>query len=138
MSPSDGVRHGVIVVIFGEVHWCVAYAEYLPHGLCPILPMGLCCPESASSGNLPQRPMPAGSLHGGLREERYANRLEVIIGTYAPKSYIDAPDRCGLEPEAAAVNPVAHQVVVPVKLDLVQAQPLVRDRRNYGGSGPGG
>ena len=125
MSPSDGVRQGVIVVIFGEVYSCVAYAEYLPHGFCPILPMGVCCPESAPSGNLPQRPMPAGSLHRGLCEERHANRLEVIIGTYAPKSYIDAPDRWGLEPEAATVNPVAHQLLVLAKSDLVQVQPMV-------------
>ena len=52
-----------------------------------IIPMGFCYPGSAASGDKPPRPECAPLWHERLLAELPVDRLDIIIGTYAPVSY---------------------------------------------------
>jgi uracil-DNA glycosylase len=78
-----------------------------------ILPMGFCYPGSASSGDLPPRPECAPLWHEQLLEHLPANRLEVIIGTYAQKKYIAAPGKNLTETVSNWQQYLPGQIVMP-------------------------
>lgn len=54
-----------------------------------LVPMGFCYPGSASSGDKPPRPECAPLWHERVLAELPEDRLEVIIGMYAQKRYIE-------------------------------------------------
>ena len=55
-----------------------------------IVPMGFCYPGAASSGDKPPRPECAPLWHERLLAHLAEDRLEVIIGMYATKRYLQA------------------------------------------------
>jgi uracil-DNA glycosylase len=62
--------------------------EFYDPDIVALVPMGLCYPGSAKSGDLPPRPECAPLWHESLLSKLPDDRLEVIIGTYAQKRYI--------------------------------------------------
>lgn len=63
-------------------------AQFYDPDIVALVPMGFCYPGSASSGDKPPRPECAPLWHERLLGELPADRLEIIIGTYAQKRYI--------------------------------------------------
>ena len=78
-----------------------------------ILPMGFCYPGSASSGDLPPRPECAPLWHEPLLAQLPGDRLQVIIGTYAQKRYIEAPGKNLTETVANWKRYLPSQIVMP-------------------------
>lgn len=78
-----------------------------------IVPMGFCYPGSAASGDLAPRPECAPLWHERLLAELPADRLEIIIGTYAQKRYIDEPGKTLTETVANWQRYLPQQVVLP-------------------------
>lgn len=78
-----------------------------------ILPMGFCYPGSAKSGDLPPRPECAPQWHNPLLEHLPADRLEVIIGTYAQQRYIAEPGKNLTETVANWQRYLLRQIVMP-------------------------
>lgn len=62
--------------------------EFYDPEIVALVPMGFCYPGSASSGDKPPRPECAPLWHDRLLAELPADRLEILIGTYAQKRYI--------------------------------------------------
>ena len=65
-----------------------------------LLPMGFCYPGSNKSGDKPPRPECAPLWHDRVLDHLPADRLEIIIGTYAQARYL--PDRAGTLTETVA------------------------------------
>jgi len=78
-----------------------------------IVPMGFCYPGSAKSGDKPPRPECAPLWHDKLLEHLPTNRLDVIIGTYAQKRYIDKPGKNLTETVAHWQRYLPSQIVMP-------------------------
>lgn len=78
-----------------------------------LIPMGFCYPGSASSGDKPPRPECAPLWHERLLSELSADRLEVIIGTYAQKRYVSARKKTLTETVANWPDYLPKQVVLP-------------------------
>ena len=78
-----------------------------------IVPMGFCYPGSAKSGDLPPRPECAPLWHERLLDHLPAQRLEVIIGTYAQKRYITDSGKNLTETVANWQRYLPRQVVMP-------------------------
>lgn len=78
-----------------------------------ILPMGFCYPGSAKSGDLPPRPECAPLWHDKLLGHLPQDRLEVIIGTYAQKRYIEMPGKNLTETVSNWTSYMPRQIVMP-------------------------
>jgi len=78
-----------------------------------ILPMGFCYPGSATSGDLPPRPECAPLWHEPLLSHLPEDRLEIVIGTYAQKRYIDSPGKNLTETVANWQQYLPSQIVMP-------------------------
>lgn len=78
-----------------------------------LIPMGFCFPGSATSGDKPPRPECAPQWHEPLLDHLPAERLEIIIGTYAQKRYIVSPGRTLTETVANWQHYLPTQVVMP-------------------------
>ncbi len=78
-----------------------------------IVPMGLCFPGSATSGDNPPRPECAPLWHDRLLERLPSDRLEIIIGMYAQRRYIH--DRAATLTQTVARwrNYLPRQIVLP-------------------------
>lgn len=63
--------------------------QFYDPSLVALVPMGFCYPGSASSGDKPPRPECAPLWHEQVLAELPEDRLEVIIGMYAQKRYIE-------------------------------------------------
>ncbi len=87
--------------------------QFYDPALVAIVPMGFCYPGSAKSGDLPPRPECAPLWHERLLEQLPADRLEVIIGTYAQKRYIAEPGKNLTETVANWQQYMPGQVVMP-------------------------
>ena len=62
--------------------------EFYDRDIVALVPMGFCYPGSTTSGDKPPRPECAPLWHEPLLGQLPADRLELIIGTYAQKRYI--------------------------------------------------
>ncbi len=91
----------------------ISAEQFYDPNVIAIVPMGFCYPGSAKSGDNPPRPECAPLWHEPLLEKLPANRLEVIIGTYAQQRYV--PDRAATLTETVAnwQQYLPRQVVLP-------------------------
>lgn len=87
--------------------------QFYDPDLVAIVPMGFCYPGSASSGDKPPRKECAPLWHEPLLSHLPANRLEVIIGTYAQKRYIASPGKNLTETVANWQDYLPTQIVMP-------------------------
>lgn len=78
-----------------------------------LVPMGFCYPGSASSGDKPPRPECAPLWHDSLLGLLPPNRLEVVIGTYAQRRYIDNRAKNLTETVANWASYLPSQIVLP-------------------------
>lgn len=78
-----------------------------------IVPMGFCFPGSAKSGDLPPRPECAPLWHDRLFAELPEDRLEIVIGVYAQRRYIEEPGRNLTETVANWRRYLPRQLVLP-------------------------
>jgi uracil-DNA glycosylase len=62
--------------------------QFYDPAIVAIVPMGLCYPGSAKSGDNPPRPECAPLWHNRLLDRLPSDRLEIIIGKYAQRRYI--------------------------------------------------
>ena len=62
--------------------------EFYDPALVALIPMGFCFPGSGPSGDLPPRPECAPLWHEPIFAHLPAERLEVVIGTYAQRRYL--------------------------------------------------
>ena len=88
-------------------------AQFYDSSSVAIVPMGFCYPGSAKSGDLPPRPECAPLWHDRVLSELPDDRLEVIIGTYAQKRYIEAPGKNLTETVANWKRYLPSQIVMP-------------------------
>ncbi len=61
-----------------------------------LMPMGFCYPGTGSSGDLPPRPECAPLWHDRVLALLPADRLTLLVGTYAQARYLDRPKRQSL------------------------------------------
>lgn len=87
--------------------------QFYDPGVTAIIPMGFCYPGSAASGDKPPRSECAPLWHPSLLEHLPTDRLEVIIGAYAQKRYIDRPGKNLTETVAQWKSYLPDQVVLP-------------------------
>jgi uracil-DNA glycosylase len=87
--------------------------QFYDPGLVALVPMGFCYPGSAKSGDKPPRPECAPLWHEPLLSHLPAERLEIIIGTYAQKRYITNRRKTLTETVAAWAEYLPGQVVMP-------------------------
>ena len=78
-----------------------------------LIPMGFCFPGSAKSGDKPPRPECAPLWHEKLLAELPVDRLEIIIGMYAQKRYIESRQPTLTETVAQWRNYLPRQIVMP-------------------------
>jgi len=78
-----------------------------------LVPMGFCYPGSAASGDKPPRPECAPLWHEPLLAELADDRLEVVIGTYAQKRYIESREKTLTETVANWADYLPRQIVLP-------------------------
>jgi len=75
--------------------------------------MGFCFPGSASSGDKPPRPECAPLWHDKLLAHLPEDRLEVIIGMYAQKRYVENRAKTLTETVANWRQYLPEQIVMP-------------------------
>ena len=95
-------------------HWLgLTPKQFYNPDLVAHVPMGFCYPGSGKSGDKPPRPECAPLWHEPLLDHLPAERLEIIIGTYAQKRY--TPNRLPTLTETVAnwANYLPHQAVLP-------------------------
>lgn len=78
-----------------------------------IIPMGLCYPGSAKSGDRPPRPECAPLWHERLLSHLPTDRLDVIIGMYAQKRYIADRKKTLTDTVANWADYLPSQIVLP-------------------------
>lgn len=78
-----------------------------------LIPMGFCFPGSAKSGDKPPRPECAPLWHEKLLAELPDDRLEIIIGMYAQKRYIENRQPTLTETVAQWRDYLPRQIVMP-------------------------
>lgn len=78
-----------------------------------IVPMGFCYPGSARSGDKPPRPECAPLWHDRILAHLPPDRLDVIIGAYAQKRYIEDRRPTLTETVAAWADHLPGRVVMP-------------------------
>ena len=81
--------------------------------LVALVPMGFCYPGSAKSGDLPPRPECEPLWHQRILSQLSADRLDIIIGTYAQKRYIQDRKKTLTETVANWQAYLPTQVVLP-------------------------
>jgi uracil-DNA glycosylase len=87
--------------------------QFYDPALVALVPMGFCYPGSAKSGDLAPRPECEPLWHQRVLEHLPAERLDVIIGTYAQKRYIEARKKTLTETVATWETYLPRQVVLP-------------------------
>ncbi len=78
-----------------------------------IVPMGFCYPGSAASGDKPPRPECAPLWHESVLAQLPGERLEIIIGMYAQKRYIEDRKKTLTETVANWADYMPTQIVLP-------------------------
>jgi uracil-DNA glycosylase len=79
-----------------------------------LVPMGFCYPGKGESGDLPPRPECAPLWHARILDQLPADRLTLLIGTYAQNAYLTGPKRTLTEAVrafreyGAAIFPLPH------------------------------
>ena len=87
--------------------------EFYDPDLVAIVPMGFCYPGSAKSGDKPPRPECAPLWHDRLLSHLPEDRLEVIIGMYAQKRYIEDRAKTLTETVRRWEDYLPRQIVMP-------------------------
>jgi uracil-DNA glycosylase len=87
--------------------------QFYDPNIVALAPMGFCYPGSGRSGDNPPRPECAPLGHDRLLRELPPNRLDIIIGTYAQKRYIDDRKKTLTETVANWEAYLPNQVVLP-------------------------
>ncbi len=87
--------------------------QFYDPALLAIVPMGFCYPGSARSGDKPPRPECAPLWHEELLGHLPDDRLEIIIGTYAQRRYVEARSKTLTETVARWAEHLPDQVVLP-------------------------
>jgi len=87
--------------------------EFYDPAIVAIVPMGFCYPGSARSGDNPPRPECAPLWHEPLLAHLPADRLEVIIGTYAQRRYVPTRARTLTATVEAWADHLPGQAVLP-------------------------
>ena len=87
--------------------------QFYDPNIVALLPMGFCFPGTAKSGDLPPRPECAPLWHEELLSHLPADRLEIIIGTYAQKRYITQTGKNLTETVANWQHYMPSQIVMP-------------------------
>ena len=77
------------------------------------VPMGFCFPGAAKSGDKPPRPECAPLWHERLLERLPNDRLEIVIGMYAQKRYIDNRKQTLTETVKDWAQHLPSQIVLP-------------------------
>lgn len=77
------------------------------------VPMGFCFPGAAKSGDKPPRPECAPLWHERLLERLPNDRLEIVIGMYAQKRYIDNRKQTLTETVKDWTQHLPSQIVLP-------------------------
>jgi uracil-DNA glycosylase len=88
-------------------------AQFYDPDVVALVPMGFCYPGSTSSGDKPPRPECAPLWHERLLAALPEDRLEVIIGAYAQKRYIEKRKKTLTETVADWASFLPDQVVLP-------------------------
>ncbi len=91
----------------------VTEEQFYDPNIVALVPMGFCYPGSASSGDKPPRPECAPLWHERLLSELAADRLDIIIGTYAQKRYIQNRMKTLTETVANWATYLPSTVVLP-------------------------
>ncbi len=87
--------------------------QFYDPGTVALVPMGFCYPGSAPSGDKPPRPECAPLWHEPLLGQLPSDRLEVIIGTYAQKRYVENRAKTLTETVANWASYLPAQIVLP-------------------------
>jgi uracil-DNA glycosylase len=87
--------------------------QFYDSTLVALLPMGFCYPGSTKSGDKPPRPECAPLWHDAVLSRLPADRLDVIIGTYAQKRYITNRASTLTETVANWREHLPDQIVLP-------------------------
>lgn len=87
--------------------------QFYDPDLVALVPMGFCYPGSAASGDKPPRPECAPLWHESVLDRLPTNRLDIIIGTYAQKRYIENRKKTLTETVANWEAYLPNQVVLP-------------------------
>lgn len=87
--------------------------EFYDPNIVALVPMGFCYPGSAKSGDKPPRPECAPLWHERLLGHLPADRLDIIIGTYAQARYITNRAKTLTETVANWADYLPTQVVMP-------------------------
>jgi uracil-DNA glycosylase len=88
-------------------------AQFYDPAVVAIVPMGFCYPGSAKSGDKPPRKECAPLWHEPILAELPADRLEIIIGTYAQARYIADRPRTLTETVANWATYLPRRIVLP-------------------------
>ena len=87
--------------------------QFYDPALVALVPMGFCYPGTGKSGDNPPRPECAPLWHERLLGQLPADRLEIIIGTYAQKRYIARRGATLTETVADWASHLPGQIVMP-------------------------
>lgn len=87
--------------------------QFYDPAIVSLIPMGFCYPGKAASGDKPPRPECAPLWHEPLLSQLPDDRLEVIIGTYAQKRYIEDRKKTLTDTVANWKAYLPNQVVMP-------------------------
>jgi len=87
--------------------------QFYDPGVVALIPMGFCFPGNGQSGDLPPREECAPLWHERLLAELPSNRLDVIIGQYAQKRYIEDRGKTLTETVSRWSTYLPHRVVMP-------------------------
>ena len=91
----------------------VSVADFYDPDKVALVPMGFCFPGSTKSGDKPPRPECAPLWHDRVLEQLPKDRLEIIIGAYAQKRYINDPGKNLTETVARWQEYLPGQIVIP-------------------------
>jgi uracil-DNA glycosylase len=87
--------------------------EFYDDQIVALIPMGLCYPGSAASGDNPPRPECAPLWHDKLLAQVAKDRLEIIIGTYAQGRYIENRAKTLTDTVAQWQDHLPERIVLP-------------------------
>lgn len=87
--------------------------QFYDPSIVALVPMGFCYPGKAASGDLPPRPECAPLWHERVLGHLPADRLDIIIGTYAQRRYIADRKPTLTETVAHWRSYLPRQVVLP-------------------------
>lgn len=94
---------------------CLTHQEFYDAAKVALMPMGFCYPGTGESGDLPPRAECAPRWHDRILALLPANRLTLLVGSYAQARYLNAPKRRSLtdsvrafETFGEAIFPLPH------------------------------